>query len=717
MDEKLKIFWNLDALVKMCRSKSDGPSLRVEEEEILEKIKSCQQDVEEIKTILEEDTYDTSAEMADRNIEIITKKQLQSLKSELKEQQKELNSLKDQEKTLYGDTSILRENKTSNDKYIASMQERLSETTDREILDRYNALITETITKVNEISEELKEQNKAYEDIQNKILEVSASIENLEDNIDKKKKLLAETQANLESKENYVDKTKKEKNTKKIEEITEEIKNLENRLEEIRKDPKYIETKIKDIINSKEDVTSARDYLQALVKIVIDQPYINVPADNALEEELLRATQARDSFANEIDQKSYNILEANTPEKVRTEFLNKRIESWKQELARLHEEIEKVDKDSQFNYEKCDKEIAEMIESLKSDLKEFEKAYADTPENNIGLKASLEVALEEKREDIVEAEKIANLFKLNEAEDIATATRTIKYQCEQLNTNIEQAEAEIKKIRNRLMSKKSGLIDIATRNKDKDILRDLAQTVIDIKHRRQCPETPLDIITRLEEELGFKILDAEDYEKIKSTNSIGNKNYAEMIEEEQSTIEEVPVEERDFNEVQVINPEDMVATPVTTPEEQFQRLANQAMFTDEDETDEVPSGDMSLEEEMAEITGGSFMEPNTAVENQVNPPVEEREIAETVEEYPIPEEPVEEEVVNTVVSEPVVEETPVVEPTPIQEEVPEETEEDFSINSLFNKQNDTNFNIENETEKENLKNDYDRFVNDLDANR
>ena len=40
MDDKLKIFWNLDVLVKMCRSKSDGPSLRIEEVEIIEKIKS-----------------------------------------------------------------------------------------------------------------------------------------------------------------------------------------------------------------------------------------------------------------------------------------------------------------------------------------------------------------------------------------------------------------------------------------------------------------------------------------------------------------------------------------------------------------------------------------------------------------------------------------------------------------------------------------------------
>ena len=88
MDDKLKVFWNLDVLVKMSRSKSDGPSLRVEEEEIETKLKNYNQEIDEINSISEEEIYDTSAEMADRNIEIITKKQLQALRSELKEKNK-----------------------------------------------------------------------------------------------------------------------------------------------------------------------------------------------------------------------------------------------------------------------------------------------------------------------------------------------------------------------------------------------------------------------------------------------------------------------------------------------------------------------------------------------------------------------------------------------------------------------------------------------------
>ena len=52
MDDKLKVFWNLDILVKMCRSKSDGPALRVEEQEIEEKCAGYQQEIEDIKSTL-----------------------------------------------------------------------------------------------------------------------------------------------------------------------------------------------------------------------------------------------------------------------------------------------------------------------------------------------------------------------------------------------------------------------------------------------------------------------------------------------------------------------------------------------------------------------------------------------------------------------------------------------------------------------------------------
>jgi len=547
MDDKLKVFWNLDVLVKMCRSKNDGPSLRIEESDIVEKINNYTQEIDEIKALSEEDTYDSSAEMADRNIEIITKRQLQKLKNELKDKNKLLNELKSQESNLYDQTSLLRDNKSSQEKYILSMQDRINESTDTEIIDRYNALIAETSEKVAALKDELYEQNTSYNKIQKDIIDLTEEIAALEEQIIKKKKLLTETQANLENKENYIDKVKKEKDAKKINDLEAKIQTLSNRLEIIRKDPKYLETKIKDIINGKKDLNDAKPYLVDLINQVINIPYINVPADNALEEELLRATHARDSFAQEIDQKSYNILEANTPEKVRIDFLIKRITNWQCELEELKQKITLVDKDKQFDYETKNNCLRNMIKVMKNDLKEFIKAYEEAPEVNIGVKASLKASLEEKREDLKEAEKIATAFRLDEAEDIANATRILKYECEQLNNNIYNAKVEIANIKNRLTSKKSGLIDITSKNKDKDTLKELAQIVIDIKHRRSFPETPIDIINRLEEELQISLTEKINLDLIKETSSLITIDYNELINREEPEILETSLEE-DFIE-------------------------------------------------------------------------------------------------------------------------------------------------------------------------
>lgn len=687
MDDKLKVFWNLDVLVKMCRSKSDGPSLRIEEKEIEEKIKAYTLEIEEIKSLSEEDNYDTSAEMADRNIEIITKRQLQILKNDLKEKNKELTKLKDSETTLYERTSLLRDNKSSQEKYIVSMQERISETIESEIIDRYNALIAETSEKIATINEELSEQSKSYENVQEEIIEITEQISALEDKIDKKKKLLAETQANLENKENYIDKSKKDKNNKRIVDLESKIEKLNNRINEIKTDPKYIETKIKDVINNKEDINNARDYLLQLINQVIKINYINVPADNALEEELLRATQARDSFANEIDQKSYNILEANTPEKVRIEFLSERIEKWQQELEELKEKISLIDKDQQFSYENKNLVLAEMINTMKNDLREFQRAYDEAPDINIGAKASLKAALDEKKEDIAEAEKIATAFKNDEAEDIASATRTIKYECENLNNNILNARAEIKNIKNRLTSKKTGLIDITSRNKDKDILKELAQTVIDIKHRRQFPETPLEIVQRLEEELGITLTDGIDLELIKNTSSIVSKDYEDyIIENRNEDINEVENIELDNEDIEILSESKrgikvIDETEITQPTE----------IAPEEETDNGAA--QRLEAAIQEVSNNE--ENNLEEYNQM-----QQEVPQQVEYVEEENEPLDiEEIIEQ----------------PVEKEIKEETDQ-LSINTMFNQQN-----IDNEEENEdnivtsqNLEDELDQYLSNLD---
>ncbi len=703
MDDKLKVFWNLDVLVKMSRSKSDGPSLRVEEEEIETKLKSYNQEIDDINSISEEEIYDTSAEMADRNIEIITKKQLQSLKNELKEKNKELANLKDEEKLLYDQTTLLRNNKDSQEKYLLSMQERISTTTDTEIVNHYNMLITETTENINKLNDELNSQSGNYDEIQQQIIDYTEAIKVLEEKIDKKKKILAETQASLENRDNYIDKVKKEKNNKRIAELESKKKALNIRLEEIKKDPKYLESKIKEIINNKEDLSKTRPYLINLLNQVIRIPYINVPINNALEEELLRATQARDSFANEIDQKTYNILEANTPEKVRTEFLNERITKWQEDLNQLNNKILLVDKDSEFNYNAKDKIIAEMIATMKKDYSEFQRAYDETPDTSIGAKARLKASLDEKKEDIKEAEKIATSFKNDEAEDIENATRIIKYECENLRDKIKEAEEEINRLKNRLTSKKSGLIDIASKNKDKDVLKELAQIVIDIKHRRQFPEAPIDIINRLEEYLGLDLIKDIDIELINNTSKIIPRDYDQYIKEDYQLIDsldETPIDE------------------ISAPPKRGIKVIDEAQITiPSNILDDVDNEDSEISQPDEQLT--SNIEENTSNESNLN---EESVLEpEKIEEEQIPvENPLPTEIANN-------EELPSEEEK--EEEVTQESNKEennepqdnnpLSIDTIFNpeKKYEELQNNNKQVTTEDLTHELDQYINSLDNNQ
>lgn len=542
MNDRMQILEDLDVLVRMCRSKNDGASLVIEEEEIKQKISELELEIEELKTSADEENYDTAAEMADRNIEIITKKVINTIKIELKNKNNELLKLKEKEKEASDNLNSIKSNKKSHGTYISSMQERIASTTDEEIIDRYNSLISESETKVVELEEELKTITETYTELQTKIEQLAKEIEELNNRLASKQEQLLETQHNLESKETYIDQSKLERNNKKIEDINLRKEKLETRLIEISNDPKYLEVKIKKIINENGDMEQAKGYLKSLISNAIEQPYMNVDADNALEEELLRATQARDTFANEIDQKNYNVMESESPEQIRIEYLNERINYWNNDLQVYENKIALVDKDEQFNYQQKDERIANLIASLKEDYEGYKKAYEEEPDTNLSTKASLKVSYEEKKEDLANAERIAAQFKYDEAEDIKIASNLVKNECEKIKNNINSAKEEIDNIKNRLMTKKSGMIDINAQNRDKEKLKKLADTVMDIKHRRQFAEKPEVIARRLETSLSMELLTEEMLKKVYETDNKVDETVVEQPTLDQQPTQDIPQE-------------------------------------------------------------------------------------------------------------------------------------------------------------------------------
>lgn len=508
MGDKIKILEDISTLARMCCSKSDGASLKIEEDEINSKIADLQNEITDLKISSEEDNYDTSAEMADRNIEIISKKIIQNVKNECKVKSNELSKLKIQEEDLSSNLNNLKRTRKSYEKYIASMQDRISTSTDNEVISRYSSLITTTEEKVKKLDETIAQSTAEYSKVQNRIEKLSTDIAKFEKTIARKQEQLNEAQKNLENKDVYIDKTKKQKTDKKVKELEDRISKHQERLEQIHEDPKYLEIKIRDVLSDNEDIFNARSYIIKLLSKSAKQPYMNIDADNALEEELLRATQARDSFANEIDQKTYDVMDTVNPEQIRIEYLNNRINNWNNDLKNLELQAATIDRDEQYHYEDKADTLDKLIETMRNELKDYKKAYNDEPEANLSAKATLKVALEEKKSDLLAAQEIASKFRKDEATDIAKASHINKVEIEEIKQNIKNAQKEIEAIHQRLMSKKTGMKDIGSQNRDKEKLKELAKVVIDIKHRRQFSEKPIDIAARLEKELGMEVVEA-----------------------------------------------------------------------------------------------------------------------------------------------------------------------------------------------------------------
>lgn len=501
MNNNMQIIDDLELLVRMCHSKSDGASLQFEEEEINNKINEINQEIDEIRLCAEEDNYDTSAEMADRNIEIMTKKVITSIKAELKVKNTELESLKEKESEVSEKISSIKENVSIYEEHISSMEKRIAVTDNQEVISRYNKLIMENRQRISNLTNELEAIETSYKRLQNIISKSAEEIENLEEKLKKKKEQLAETQSNLENKDNYVDQVKLDRNNKKVKDLETKKESLAKRLTEIKEDPKYLEAQIKKVLNNGEDKSLALEYLNALAQIANKIPYMNVAADNALEEELLRTTQARDTFANEIDQKSYNILDKLSPEQIRIDYLNQKIVNSQAELQRLEERIIRIDRDEEYNYQEKEANLSLLIDQAQNDLNELKKAYESESDTNLSAKALVKVSYDEKKEDLKAANKILSEFRKEEAEDIKAASELSKKEISRVKNIIASAEKEIEEIKNRLKSKKSGIIDIGAQNKDKEHLKELAKVVMDIKHRRQFAETPNEVVRRIEQNI------------------------------------------------------------------------------------------------------------------------------------------------------------------------------------------------------------------------
>lgn len=605
-----RVLADVETLVKMCHSKNDGASLIVEEEEVETKISDIQAEIDEIKVAMEEDSYDTSAEMADRNIEIILKKLIQSLTSELKTKKADLASLCEDEHILNEKLELLKQNKKNCENYIATAEERLTGNNNSPVSARYTSQIEITRNNLVSLNKEVEDESKGYNDLQAEIEKISKEVNDIEAKIESKTTQLAETQANLENKDYYVNTSKKSKSERKIKELESRKQKLEERLSAIKTDPKYLEIKIRRKLSTSDDTYEAKNYVNTLIEQAKKVPFLERDADANLEEELLKATQARDEFASAIGAKTYNLLENISPSQIRVDFLKSKIEIWKKEIADLEVKASTIDNDALFNYNEKSQTLNNMINEKKADIEKYTESLNN--EDDEANRTTLKVLLDDTKKDLNETERIYNAFKVDETNDIKEANMIMKNQIVDLENKIKAAEEEINDTYTRLQASSNGLIDVTAQNKDKEQLKELAQVVVNIKHRRQFAEKPSQIADRL-----LKNID------LLSTNSslhienpiasfetpetpINTTNEANIINDSIPGIveEQMPVVEEQFAPDQVV-----------VPEQQAEIVSEQPV----EMVNEVPMENSVIEElpETLEASPSEMLEDN--VEEQTAP--------------------------------------------------------------------------------------------------
>lgn len=549
-----RVLVDVETLVRMCHSKNDGASLIMEEEDVETKISDIKAEIDEIKIAMEEDTYDTSAEMADRNIEIILKKLIQTLTSELKVKKDDLTSLCNEEHILNEKLELIKAKKKNCENYISVAQERIIGNLNSPVSGRYSSEIEMTKNNLVSINQEIEEETKNYNELQNQIEQISKEVAGIEEKIANKKDQLAETQANLENKDYYINISKKSKNERKIKELEARKLKLEERLNDIKRDPKYLEIKIRRKLSTSDDKFEAKNYVLTLIEEAKKVPFIERDADATLEEELLKATQERDEFANLISTKTYNILENVSPSQIRIDFLKSKMDIWNKEIVNLEAKASTIDSDALFNYQEKSLVLNNLINEKKADIAKYTEELKN--EEDEAHKTTLKVLLDDTKKDLNETERIYNAFKIEETNDIKEADMIIKNQIVDLKNKIAAAEQEINETYKRLQTSSNGLIDVTAQNKDKEQLKELAQVVVNIKHRRLFGEKPSQIAERLLKNID--LLEAE-------TPSVDNEQQA--IETPNISNVEAPAMSEIAEQTTNINQESVPEENVVAPEE------------------------------------------------------------------------------------------------------------------------------------------------------
>ena len=556
-----EVIAKIDSLLKISEPQSNIETLKVELREIECSIKEINLNIKELKSSMNDDKYfDASAEIVDKNIEISLAKKIKSIKKSLEELENQIEKQSILEQNQHDKIEKIKKEIVEQNSFIEILKEKIASNFDFD-KENFKTLLKENEQKLKSNEKELTKLTKDYEKIQGKLEVLSFSKKELKTKIDDETEKLLDVKANLLNKRGYVNNDLKKEDQETLELLEKKLKDLEDSKNRILENPLMIAEEAKNYLLD-DDKTGCLKKVKDLKDLISKIPYMSINGVNSSENlkiELENAEAKRDEFSSMINSKNYESVDT-TLIKDRLTFIQDKKINIEKDINELSEKIKSTDTveledlNNRINY--CENEV-KVIEDK---INEFNSNF-ENEELTLSKKSSLQAALDKKRDELANINKLLECYK-NDRKDLITKSFDIeKNYINKLKEDINVIDKEIKELEKILMTSSKSKNTIEIEN-DKNKLKELNDNIKAIKKRQNLKKSPEEIYDEIELSLGTEMdsfeNDAVTSEIVETPANINDLEQDNVIEQEEerendkidkTVIEDSPINSNELDQI------------------------------------------------------------------------------------------------------------------------------------------------------------------------
>lgn len=541
---KKDVIEKIDLLVEMSGTLNKFETLNEELIVIDGDIENCNNRINDLKKKLSSDfaytrsnekIVDENTKMGLENRRVITSKDLEEVKDNI------TNVSIEEEESHQSLMEIEDELKQSRS-FIESIELKMkTNSSNKDSFSFYEGLLDKYHNIIKEKEEEKKEKQQEYNNIVKKLEEFGVERDLLEKKLADLDTKLAMINESLINPKSYVDQKERNKDEKRLEAYNDDLERLETRRIAIITDPAYIGHEAQELYLVG-DKTSTLEKIRELVTIVKAKPYMDISIKD-IDSLLEQAKVKRDEFANEINNKSYDVGD-NSIVTLRVQYLREQKKKKEKEIEELNAKIHKIDNEDVSNLVRYVEDTKKYKEQLANDIDSYKKVLDKEGDNKTPKKkASLKSALLKKQEEYDLISEMLHNFE-NDLENTVIYSKTLE------DEGIERIKDEIAKLDEKitLIERKQVLSnhtkDILSIERDRDTLKTLDEEVEALKHRKKYSTSAGEILDQIEISIETPEVVKKEVEEEKTVQDIANdfivpNDYLPPIEEVE-TVEILP---------------------------------------------------------------------------------------------------------------------------------------------------------------------------------